>query len=68
MTPIEELIEWVETRDMRTYQNKYAFKQAILTKLKQSLGKEKQIFIDKFALGMQKEFDIFYKIATKKKI
>ena len=64
MTPIQEVIQWAETRDMRDYQNKYAFKQGIVTKLKQALEKEKKETVERFADGMQTEFDIFYKIAT----
>ena len=41
-TAMQELIEWVETRDMRDYQNKYAFRQGIVIKLKQALKKEKE--------------------------
>jgi len=39
---MQELIEWVETRDMKDYQNKYAFRQGIITKIKQALEKEKE--------------------------
>jgi|GEM_PF-5983643 len=42
MTPIQEVIQWAETRDMRDYPNKYAFRQGIVTKLKQALEKEKE--------------------------
>ena len=46
MTPIQEVIQWAETRDMRDYPNKYAFRQGIVTKLKQALEKEKEQMID----------------------
>ena len=49
MTPIQEVIQWAETRDMRDYQNKYAFKQGIVTKLKQALEKEKKEMVERFA-------------------
>lgn len=51
-TPIQELIDWVETRDMSNYQNKYAFKQAIIAKLKQTIEKEKREIIDAFEHGI----------------
>jgi energy-converting hydrogenase A subunit M len=48
MTPIQEVIQWAETRDMRNYPNKYAFRQGIVTKLKQALEKEKEQIIDAY--------------------
>jgi len=52
-TAIQELIEWVETRDIRVYQNKYAFKQGILTKLNQGLEKEKKQIEVAFSDGQE---------------
>ena len=58
-TAIQELIDWVETRDIRVYQNKYAFKQAILTKLNQGLEKEKEQFDDMFEEGFESYYQHF---------
>ena len=52
-TAMQELIEWVETRDMRDYQNKYAFRQGIVTKLKQGLEKEKKQIEVSFSDGQE---------------
>jgi hypothetical protein len=58
-TAMQELIEWVETRDMRDYQNKYAFRQGIVTKLKQALEKEKEQFDDMFEEGFESAYQHF---------
>ena len=52
-TAMQELIEWVETRDMRNYQNKYAFRQGVLAKINKAFEKEKEQMID-FAMQMHK--------------
>lgn len=54
-TPIQELIDWFETRDMSNYQNKYAFKQAVIAKLKQTIEKEKREIIYAYENGFHGE-------------